>query len=139
LIFIACVVFFAFSIIAYNKCAYVKKVIDKIIKHLFKQYKIYWYMIVMVPITKYVICKWPQVIRFEGLDTINGNNLLFIFWLVLLALPLLKIKYKDAEIGMGGNPETNKDEIEELSKTVNAIPVISKEKEAATHEKRSDE
>jgi len=96
---------------------------DKIIKHLVTYIRVYWYIIIMAPITAYVIHKWPYVIRFEGLNTINGNNLIFIFWLGLLVLPVVKVKFRDTEIGFGSNPEEKKGEIKELLEKVNAAPV----------------
>jgi len=99
-----------------------KGVVDKIIKHLFKFFKIYWYIVVMLPITMYILDNWRKSIDFTGLENIDGNNLLFIFWLALLVLPLLRIKYKDTQIGMFDEDRAKKDdEIAKLNEEIGKI------------------
>lgn len=51
--------------------------------------RIIWYVILVTPLTVYVIRKWDIMVDFTFFASFNGNNALFIVWIIVLLLPLL--------------------------------------------------
>lgn len=47
----------------------------------------YWYMLVFLATTIYVLANFKVCIDLSFTEDFNGNNLIFLFWLVLIIFP----------------------------------------------------
>lgn len=63
------------------------KWITILFSHIFRYFRIYWYIISLVWITVYVVLNWCLVINFTPFNDFDGNNLLFVVWLLLIVIP----------------------------------------------------
>jgi len=54
--------------------------------HVIKYFRIYWYALVLLMLTWYNLCHWDAVTNFTFFKKFNGANLLFIVWVILIAL-----------------------------------------------------
>lgn len=48
----------------------------------------YWYMLVFLATTIYVLANFKVCIDLSFTEDFNGNNLIFLFWLVLIIFPM---------------------------------------------------
>nr|WP_294882618.1 hypothetical protein [Prevotella sp.] len=48
----------------------------------------YWYMLVFLATTIYVLANFKVCIDLSFTEEFNGNNLIFLFWLVLIIFPM---------------------------------------------------
>lgn len=48
----------------------------------------YWYILVFVITSIYVICNFSECIDLHFTEEFNGKNLMFLYWLALIVLPL---------------------------------------------------
>lgn len=71
-----------------------------------------WYLIVLSISTWYVVSNFDSIRDFSFFDKFNGDNLIFILWLIILVLPLF-----DSLEGFGVSVKRRKnDEISEKTK-----------------------
>lgn len=99
-------------------CCCFSKIIDtvkNIIKEATKAISKLWYFVILVPSTIYVIVNFDNLKRFTFFSEFNGDNLIFILWLLLLLLPM----FDKMEI-MGVSIQRSKDTTEEKVKEVAA-------------------
>lgn len=47
-----------------------------------------WYLVLLIPTSIYVFRNYSNVISFTFFEDFDGDNLIFLLWLVLLVLPL---------------------------------------------------
>ena len=50
----------------------------------------YWYMLVFLATTIYVLANFKVCIDLSFTEDFNGNNLIFLFWLVLIIFPMFE-------------------------------------------------
>lgn len=50
----------------------------------------YWYVLVFVVTTVYVLMNFCDCIDLSFTEDFNGNNLIFLFWLLLIILPMFE-------------------------------------------------
>ena len=50
----------------------------------------YWYMLVFLATTIYVLSNFKVCIDLSFTENFNGNNLIFLFWLVLIIFPMFE-------------------------------------------------
>lgn len=50
----------------------------------------YWYMLVFLATTIYVLSNFKVCIDLSFTEDFNGNNLIFLFWLVLIIFPMFE-------------------------------------------------
>ena len=50
----------------------------------------YWYMLVFLATTIYVLANFKFCIDLSFTENFNGNNLIFLFWLVLIIFPMFE-------------------------------------------------
>lgn len=56
----------------------------------------YWFALILL--TKYVILNWNTCISMHFFQNFNGNNILFLCWILMIFLKIFRIKVKDIEI-----------------------------------------
>ena len=61
----------------------------KIFSHIGKHLQIYWYILIVVSLTTYIIINWQRATSFIFFSKFDGINLLFVVWVVLLILPCI--------------------------------------------------
>jgi hypothetical protein len=54
-----------------------------------KIFRIIWYFIVLITLTLFVICEWPQITIFTFFSQFDGKNLIFLIWIIIIVLPLI--------------------------------------------------
>ena len=89
-------------------------------------WRLIWYFVVVVALTVYVICNWSRAISFTPFSDFDGNNLLFVVWIIFASLPFLRIEYEKGKAGLDtGN---NWDKEVDIAKLKNVEPPVSADK-----------
>jgi len=101
---------------------------EKFLNHINKYARIYWYILVVISLTIYIISNWLCAISFTFFSEFNGMNLLFIVWIILLILPCIG-KFE----GFGFKVETP---FERLKKTADDIIARPNKNDIADIEKK---
>ena len=57
-----------------------------------------FYWAALIALTIYIIINWKICISMQFFQEFNGNNILFLCWLLMIFLKIFKIKVKDVEI-----------------------------------------
>ena len=90
-------------------------------------WRLVWYFVVVVALTIYIICNWSSAISFTPFNDFDGNNLLFVVWIVFASLPFLRIEFEKGKAGLDtGN---NWDDKVDMAKSKNLEPPASTDKE----------
>lgn len=71
-----------------SHCIRLKKKLSEIIDETFVVIQKLWYSILLAGTTIYVICKYPECTEFTFFKSFNGDNLVFVVYIILLILPL---------------------------------------------------
>ncbi len=93
-----------------------------------------WYWLLAISSSVFVIVNWKDCTNFEFFDDFNGENLIFVVWLVLLLLPLFdKLEIMGVNLKLNiQNKESEKAVREAISgqvPTLEDLETIKKEKE----------
>ena len=86
-----------------------------------------WYLIVLMASTWYVISNFDSIRDFSFFDKFNGDNLIFILWLVMIILPLFdSLEGFGVSVKRRRNDELTEKISEQADKAINAqnIPTI---------------
>lgn len=62
----------------------------------YKNAVFYWFTLGML--TGYVIKNWDTCISMQFFSDFNGNNILFLCWILMIFLKIFKIKVRDVEV-----------------------------------------
>lgn len=90
----------------------------------------YWYVLVLFVTTIYVISNFNSCIDLHFTEEFNGNNLIFLFWLILIIFPMF-----DGFEGFGISIKKRKQEKKEASLTSEYLDTIKKaQQEGGQHE-----
>lgn len=90
----------------------------------------YWYVLVLFVTTIYVISNFNYCIDLHFTEEFNGNNLIFLFWLILIIFPMF-----DGFEGFGISIKKRKQEKKEASLTSEYLDTIKKaQQEGGQHE-----
>lgn len=57
-----------------------------------------FYWAALIVLTIYILINWKICISMQFFQEFNGNNILFLCWLLMIFLKIFKIKVKDVEI-----------------------------------------
>ena len=57
-----------------------------------------FYWAALIVLTIYILINWKSCISMQFFQQFNGNNILFLCWLLMIFLKIFKIKVKDVEI-----------------------------------------
>lgn len=57
-----------------------------------------FHIIVFVCLTGYVVINWKECISMQFFSSFNGNNILFIVWIVFIFLNIYRIKFNNVEV-----------------------------------------
>ena len=57
-----------------------------------------FYWAALIVLTIYILINWKTCISMQFFQQFNGNNILFLCWLLMIFLKIFKIKVKDVEI-----------------------------------------
>lgn len=60
------------------------------IKWLWRHVLLIWYLVLLSISTWFVVGNFPEITNFTFFDKFNGKNLIFVLWLLLLILPLVR-------------------------------------------------
>ena len=63
--------------------------IGKVMGHIMKHFRRYWYLLTTIALTIYIFCNWSNAIDFTFFSNFDGTNLLFIAWIALIMLPCI--------------------------------------------------
>jgi len=99
-----------------------------------KHWRFLWYLFVVVVLTTYIICNWHTVIDFTPFSNFDGNNLLFIVWLLLLVLPFIRIEFGKVKSGL--DTGSNWSETAGAATASNIIAPVSPDKAISELEKK---
>lgn len=55
------------------------------------------YIVLIIALTKYVFCNWEECISMQFFSQFDGNNILFLVWILLFVLPFYDIEIKEAK------------------------------------------
>lgn len=73
-----------------NALPYMFRMIVSAIKWLWCHIILLWYCVLLGLSTWFVICNFQEITTFTFFEEFNGKNLIFILWLLLLILPLVR-------------------------------------------------
>lgn len=57
-----------------------------------------FHIIVFVCLTGYVVINWKECISMQFFSSFNGNNILFLVWILLIFLNIYRIKFNNVEV-----------------------------------------
>lgn len=57
-----------------------------------------FYWVALIVLTLYILINWKTCISMQLFSRFDGNNILFLCWLLMIFLKIFKIKVKDIEI-----------------------------------------
>lgn len=81
--------------------------------------RIVWYITLVAFSTIYVIERWDTIVEFTFFTSFNGNNVLFIMWIILLLLPLFNnFEGFGIKFGLWQQKQAEKEAPEEMLKEV---------------------
>lgn len=84
-----------------------------------------WYVIILVASTIYIVRKYPECTHFTFFSDFNGDNLVFILYLILLVLPLFdKLELFGVNLGLRWQNKLSKQAAEAV---INSNEILSKE------------
>ena len=63
-------------------------------------WRLIWFLTILIALTIYVLCIWDYAIDFTPFSNFDGNNLLFVVWIVILLSPIVRLKVKGVETGL---------------------------------------
>lgn len=72
------------------------------------------YVVLVIALTKYIFCNWEKCISMRFFTQFDGNNILFIVWILLLVLPFYDIEIKETKFHKR-NMEKAKEQINDES------------------------
>lgn len=55
------------------------------------------YIVLIIALTKYVFCNWEKCVSMQFFSQFDGNNILFLVWILLFVLPFYDIEIKEAK------------------------------------------
>ncbi len=55
------------------------------------------YIVLIIALTKYVFCNWEECVSMQFFSQFDGNNILFLVWILLFVLPFYDIEIKEAK------------------------------------------
>ena len=55
------------------------------------------YIVLIIALTKYIFCNWEKCISMQFFSQFDGNNILFLVWILLFVLPFYDIEIKEAK------------------------------------------
>ena len=91
------------------------------------RWRLIWYFVATSLLTVYVICNWAVVITFTPFSDFDGNNLLFVVWIIVVSLPFIRIEFGKGKAGLDtGN---NWDEKADAATAKNIKPPTSKDED----------
>lgn len=98
-----------------------KNVIKKCMIWLKNNYKTLLYVILLTILSAYIIINWNKCISMKFFDQFDGNNILFLIWIILLVLEFHDIESKDFKIhkNMQKDLLDAKDDFEQKKKNKN--------------------
>ena len=68
----------------------------------------------LIALTIYIICNWEKCISMQFFSQFDGNNILFLVWILLFVLPFYDIEIKVAKINKR-NMEKAKEQVNDES------------------------
>ena len=90
----------------------------------------YWFMLIFLVTTIYVLANFKVCIDLSFTEDFNGNNLIFLFWLVLIIFPMF-----DSFEGFGISIKKRKqNKVEDFLTTEYHNNLIHAQKEGGNHE-----
>lgn len=73
-----------------NAIPFMIRMIVSVIKWLWCHIILIWYLVLLYFATRFVLNNFPDITEFTFFKEFNGQNLIFVLWLLLLILPLVK-------------------------------------------------
>ena len=73
-----------------NAIPFMIRMIVSVIKWLWCHIILIWYLVLLYFSTRFVLNNFPDITEFTFFKEFNGQNLIFVLWLLLLILPLVK-------------------------------------------------
>ena len=55
------------------------------------------YIVLIIALTKYIFCNWEKCISMQFFSQFDGNNILFLVWILLFVLPFYDVEIKEAK------------------------------------------
>lgn len=68
----------------------------------------------LIVLTIYIVCNWEKCIAMQFFSQFDGNNILFLVWILLIVLPFYDIEIKEAKLHIR-NMEKAKEQVKEES------------------------
>lgn len=103
----------------------VKITLGKLLDNITTALQKLWYIVVLLISTVYVISKYPECTNFTFFSDFNGDNLVFILYLILLILPLFdKLELFGVNLGLRWQ---NKLSEEAAKAAINSQDILNKE------------
>ena len=59
-----------------------------------------WYFVTVTLLTIYIIRNWCYAIEFTPFSDFNGNNLLFVVWIIIVVLPFIRLESEKGKAGL---------------------------------------
>lgn len=73
-----------------NAIPFMIRMIISVIKWLWCHIILIWYLVLLYFATRFVLNNFPDITDFTFFKEFNGQNLIFVLWLLLLILPLVR-------------------------------------------------
>ena len=89
------------------------------------RWRLLWYFISVTSLTIYVICNWRYVIDFTPFTNFDGNNLLFVVWIIIVTLPFIRLESEKGKAGL--DTGSNWSNVKDNAELMNTKPPASKE------------
>jgi hypothetical protein len=101
------------------------------------RWRLIWYFVAALLLTVYIIYNWEAVISFTPFSDFDGNNLLFVVWIIVVSLPFIRIEFGKGKAGL--DTGSNWDNKADAATAKNIKPPTSKEDEISEIEEKITE
>ena len=100
-------------------------------------WRILWYISIVAGLSTYIVRNWSYAIDFTPFSNFNGNNLLFVVWIIVILLPCIRVEFKGGKAGLHtGNSENEYIKTSDVVVAKNMSPPSSIENDITRFEQK---